>query len=55
MINIDYPGTLVDFYVLMAKYSEMDMLQGPLIYETYLDLEETEPYSDNFELMGTGD
>ena len=55
MIYILYPGNLMLFYKILLIFAELDMLQGPAIYEAFFEFRETRPYTDVFENFGTGD
>ena len=55
MIEVAYPGNLLEFYKLIVNLSELDLLQGPTHYEKIFDFRPTLPYTENFDQFGTGD
>jgi hypothetical protein len=36
MLAITYPGNLLLFYKIMIIFAELDVLQGPALYEKFL-------------------
>ena len=55
MIRINFPGHLQLFYKILILFSSLDMLDGASWYEENMNMRPTRPFSEKFDLFGTGD
>jgi hypothetical protein len=55
LIEITYPGNLLEFYKLVVKLTEVDMFDGPGWYEKIFKFRFTNAFSENFDTFGMGD
>ena len=55
MLNYKYNPLMVILIGYCVQAAELDIFNGPTIYESIFEFKQTDPFNETFELFGMGD